>query len=391
MKSINKNLIVKFFISGLIIFTLNFNVLGYVWNNGAGTGYDGDDENVFISPYSIFIALAMSYEGANGATADEMADVLGIQKDNETFHNFLLELNSQLFNGQSCNVSTANALWVRQNLNLLEDYLFKIKTYYDGDSTSVDFSNPQEATDIINEWIENKTNNLIKNLLLPADIDPVLTALILTNAIYFKGNWEIQFEPENTTDRDFMLNSGETVNAPTMCMVNTYDYFNYSETDDMQILELPYYKDEFSMILILPKKENLANFVSSIDSDDYLSWLASLQGNKVNIYLPKFEIEYKKSLKDTLIKLGMDNAFLQNADFSGIMSDVNLWIDDVIHKAYVSVNEEGTEAAAATAVVMKYGIEEKYEFNADNPFFYLIQHKESGTILFMGSVDNPLV
>lgn len=351
--------------------------------------YEENEKNVFISPYSIFIALAMAYEGANGETADEMATVLSIQRDNESFHNFVKNLNDQLFNGESCNVSTANALWVKENLNLLEDYLYVIQNYYDGNSTNIDFSNPQQAADIINQWIENKTNSLIKDLIKAENIDPLYTALILTNAIYFKGNWEVQFDLSNTTNRDFKLASGDIVTVPTMCMLDTYDYFNYTETSDLQILELPYFGNEFSMVLLLPTNTNLSSIVNSIGNDDYPSWLGSFERNKVNIYLPKFELEYEKSLKDILIELGMANAFTSYADFSDITTDYDLWIDEVAHKAFVNVNEEGTEAAAATAVDIIFGIEEKIVFNADHPFIFLIQHKETGTILFMGSVDNP--
>ena len=353
--------------------------------------YDENEGNIFISPYSIFTALAMTYEGARGDTANEMASVLSIQQDNISFHNYMKSLNDQLNDKIFCNVSTANALWLNKDLRFLENYLDIIKNYYDGNSTNIDFSNPEIAADIINRWVENKTNGLITDLLTKDNIDPFLTAMILTNAIYFKGNWAIQFDPSNTTNRGFTLPTGNSIDVPTMSMVETYDYFNYTETDDLQILELPYSGNEYSMIIVLPKENDLSSVINSIDNNDLSDWVGSFEEKKVDIYFPKFELESKYSLKDALIKLGMAKSFTGSADFSGITTEYGLWIDDVIHKAYVKVNEEGTEAAASTASVIVFtGIEPKLVFNVDHPFIFMIQHKDTGTILFMGSVGNPL-
>ncbi|UCH71614.1 MAG: hypothetical protein JSW62_04245, partial [Thermoplasmatales archaeon] len=178
-----------------------------------------NESNTFISPYSIFTALSMTYEGAEGETANEMADVLSIEQDNASFHQYMKNLYGVLNNeNENYNISTANALWVRQNFQLLQSYLDVIRDYYGGDATEVDFSNAQQSADIINQWVENNTNGLIKDLILPDYISP-LTALILTNAIYFKGIWKVQFDPANTTDRDFEKHSGSTVEIPTMKLV----------------------------------------------------------------------------------------------------------------------------------------------------------------------------
>jgi len=352
--------------------------------------------NIFISPYSIFTALAMTYEGARNVTAEEMASVLNIEQDNESFHQYMKGLYEYLNVNAEYNISTANAMWIRENFELLQDYIDVIQNFYGGESSEVDFSNPVQAADVINSWVENKTNNLIQDLVSPSAIDPALTMLILTNAIYFKGIWQIQFDEVNTTDRDFEVSEGSNISVPTMCLTQTEDIFNYTETDDLQILELPYTGDGMSMIILLPKDGvDVANVINSIDEESYSSWIDSLSESYVDIYLPKFKFETSYVLNDYLIDLGMQNAFSGQADFSGIDGRPDLFIDSVIHKAFIEVNEEGTEAAAATAVIMTLTIDgpntgdSRIVFDCDHPFVFLIQHKDTGTILFLGSVNNP--
>ena len=356
--------------------------------------YAGNEGNMFLSPYSVFVALAMTYEGAVNETAAEMAEMLSVEQDNESFHNYMKSLYDYLNKNDEYNISTANALWIKENLQLLQDYLDVIQTYYGGNATEVDFSNPSEAADIINQWVENNTNGLIKDLIQSSNIDPFYTALILTNAIYFKGTWKIQFDPENTTERDFETCLGSIVGVPTMSLVETEDIFNYTETADLQILELPYTGDEISMMILLPKNKDLDDIIDTLDNNEFAEWRDSLAETEVNIYLPKFEMETSYGLKDTLIQLGLINAFSSSADFSGITGGKDLSIDSVLHKAFVEVNEEGTEAAAATAVIMELtgegGGSSRVVFDADHPFIFLIQHRETGTILFMGKVCNPI-
>lgn len=351
---------------------------------------NGSDGNIFISPYSIFTALAMTYEGAKGETADEMASVLSVEQDNASFHYYMKYL-YELLNkkNEDYNISTANALWVKENLQLLEAYLNVIRDYYGGDATEVDFFNPEEAAGIINQWVEDNTNGLIKNLVPASAITP-LTALILTNAIYFKGIWEVQFDPDNTSDRDFEIDSGNTVEVPTMKLVDTKNVFNYTETDDLQILELPYTGDDLSMIILLPKNKDLTAIIDSIDDNQFSEWKESMVETSVDIYLPKFNVETKYMLRDYLMQLGMNIPFTTSADFSGITGGKDLYISQVIHKAYIDVDEEGTEAAAATAVIMEITSINGVVFDCDHPFMYLIQHKQTGTILFMGSILDPL-
>lgn len=350
-----------------------------------------NDSNVFISPYSIFTALAMTYEGAKGETANEMADVLNVEQDNASFHEYMKNLYEVLNEkNEDYNVSTANALWVKENYQLLESYLDVIRNYYGGDATEVDFNNPEEAADIINKWVENNTNGLIKDLILP-DYLNIMTVLILTNAIYFKGIWEVQFDPVNTTDRDFEISSSVSVKVPTMTLVDTDYFFNYTETDDLQILELQYSGDDLSMIILLPKDKDFSTVIDTVNEDSFSEWRESMVEEYVDIYLPKFKVETKYQLNDYLKQLGMVTPFTTSADFSGMNGFKELFISRVVHKAFIDVNEEGTEAAAATAVIMeRLNMEpERIVFDCNHPFMYLIQHKQTGTILFMGTITDP--
>jgi serpin B len=356
--------------------------------------YAAEGGNVFMSPYSIFTALAMTYEGARGSTADEMSTVLNVLQDNASFHAYVQHM-YELFNQENLeyNLSTANALWVKQNFALLEEYLSVIRTYYGGEATEVDFSNAVVAAGVINSWVENQTNGLIEDL-VPVDAISPMTALILTNAIYFKGVWEIQFDPVNTSDRSFATDAGEDVMVPTMQMVDTHDRFRYTETDEVQVLELPYTGDDVSMVIALPKDGDVKDILADLDTDLLGEWMGSLYRTELDIYLPSFTVESSYSLVGFLASLGMQVPFQSTADFSGITGAKDLFISDVLHKAFVEVNEEGTEAAAATAVMMELtatpGEEpERIVFDCDHPFIYMIQHRETGTILFMGVMENP--
>lgn len=366
-----------------------FNFYKEFYNDSNNSG------NIFTSPYSIFTALAMTYEGAEGSTAEEMASVLNIEQGNESFHQYINSLFNYLNRNTKYNISTANALWPRINYNLLQEYIHVIETYYGGKVSEVDYSNPLEAANIINSWVENQTNNLIQNLVPPDTIDPILTMLILTNAIYFKGIWEVQFDDDNTTDREFISSEGEHITVPTMCLRNTQDLFNYTETDDMQILELPYSGNEISMMIFLPKEGvTLSEIINSLDKDSFSELLDSMEQREVDIYLPKFEIKTPLFiLNDYLINLGMLTAFSPDADFSGIDGVGGLFISYVLHKAYIDVDEEGTEAAAATAIEMIKSInggDSRITFDCNHTFLFTIYHKETDTIIFMGNIDNPL-
>ena len=352
--------------------------------------------NAFFSSYSIFTALAMTYEGAENNTAAEMAATLNIPQDNESFHSYVSDLYNTLNTNTDYNISTANALWIKTGYQLLENYLSDVETYYHAESTNIDFSDPNNAAAIINNWIENQTNNLIQDLISPDHIDPVFTRLILTNAIYFKGIWKVQFDEANTTDRPFTLTNGETIDVETMRLIDTDNTFNYTETETLQLLSLPYEGDDLSMLILLPKEETtLSTMIADLTEETYYDLLDDMSQRNVDIYLPSFNVstpQYK--LSDMLINMGIEDAFNNNADFSGITGSPDLFIKHVLHKAFISVNEEGTEAAAATGVVMNFKAapgagSQQIVFDCDHPFLYLIQHQETGTILFMGTMDDP--
>jgi serpin B len=363
----------------------NFSIDFY---NSLSTGKSG---NMFFSPYSIFVALAMVYEGAREDTADEMFNVLNFEQNNETILCSFGKIYNMLNEDQGYTANTANAIWIKQNYPLLDEYLYLIMNYYMGEASELDFSQPAEAAGIINKWVEDQTNGKIKDL-IPASSINAFTRLIITNAIYFKGTWDKQFNPDNTFDGDFEISPGNTVTVPMMSLTGEDTLFNYTETDDFQMIELPYTGNDISMIIILPKDDkSLSSIEESINNENLTLWKKSFYGTEVDIYLPKFKMEIEYRLNENLINMGMPNAFTENADFSGINGIKELFIHSVIHKAFIEINEEGTEAAAATGIVVGItSIEpQRIVFNADHPFIFYIQQKEADNILFMGRVSEP--
>ena len=351
----------------------------------------GIDDNVFFSPYSIFVALAMTYEGARGDTAEQMKNVLGFEQNDEVSLCSFGRIYNLLNIDAEYNLNTANALWTKKDYLFLEEYLSFIDNYYMGKATDVDFTKPDEAAEIINKWVEENTNGKIEDMLSSGDISPS-TVLILSNAIYFKGLWLTQFNVEDTVYRDFKLATGENIEVPTMVSTNSEVYFNYTETKDMQLLELPYKGDAVSMIILLPKENDLTMVEQTLNKENLSIWLDSMYPTNIDISLPKFTFKTEYNLKNILIDMGLDIAFSSNADFSGMNGYGGLFIEKVLHKAFVEVNEEGSEAAAATTVhILETSMPEPPKvFDANHPFIFLIQHKETGTILFMGNIENPL-
>jgi serpin B len=354
------------------------------------------DENVFFSPYSITTALGMAFEGARGQTADEMAQVLNFPDDNRTRWD-MMEAYQTYFNEESDSyeLSTANAYWLRQNENLLDAYRIAIESYYLAHGEELDFlGDPAGSAETINAWVEAQTNGKIKNLISPSMIVPA-TYLILTNAIYFKSDWRYQFNGTATESRTFHLESGQDIDAETMHMHDTEIVLNYSENGVAQLLQLPYKDGALSMYILLPKDNDIGALESKLDNDYLNSLTEDLSPEEVNLYLPKFKFEQKYTLNQMLIEMGMPTAFTDTADFSGMTDSTSLKIGFVIHQSFVEVNEEGTEAAAATAIGMvATGIDPHPQpqpilFNADHPFIFIIRHEETGQILFMGKVGNP--
>ena len=363
--------------------------------------------NLFFSPYSISTALAMVHAGARNETESQMARVLHFpvsvdqitdstskslpdrQQFASSFGNIIKDLNNRSQKG-GYTLNVANALWGQKDYGFLEKFLELIETSYDGRLNEVDFVRATEtARKTINAWVEKKTNDKIKNLISEGVLDS-MTRLVLTNAIYFKGNWARQFEENRTKDSPFTLADSQKIDVATM---NQKAEFGYMETDTFQALDLPYVDEELSMVILLPNKfDALDEFEKTLTPDNLSLWLAKIHKREVVVFVPKFKMTSQFSLASVLKSMGMQDAFSSGADFSGINGKRDLFISAVIHKAYVEVNEEGTEAAAATGVVMRLtsvGPAPIPVFRADHPFLFLIRDNHSGSILFIGRVENP--
>ena len=350
-----------------------------------------EESNIFYSPYSISAALAMTYEGAKGETADEMKSVFHFPESNILRPNFAAIYNNLNKKDKGYKLSTGNALWAQQDYQFLPDYLATVEKYYGGKAANLDFVGESEKSrQTINTFIEQQTNDKIKDLIPQGALDD-LTRLVLTNAIYFKGTWVKQFDKADTRDQDFTTISGQKVKTPTMRLTGDDAEFNYAETDNIQILEMPYDGEDLSMLILLPKESNLEVVEESLTNEKLSEWKNMLSEQRVDIFVPKFKFETKYFMVETLSNMGMPTAFTEAADFSGMDGTQRLLIQNVIHQAFVEVNEEGTEAAAATAVIV--GLESVGPripiFRADHPFIFIIQEKDTGNILFLGRVVDP--
>jgi serine protease inhibitor len=349
--------------------------------------------NLFFSPYSISTALAMTWSGAGGETEKQMAEVLHFTLPQAQLHKAFGTLEKQLNEaGQEgrYELSVANALWGQAGYNFLDEFLELTEKNYGAGLREVDFvTQTEKSRQIINAWVEEKTKEKIKDLIQPGVLN-ALTRLVLTNAIYFKGDWAIQFDKKQTKDAPFNLSKDKQVPAP---MMNIKERFKYRADDKLQVLQLPYKGEELSMIILLPNQiDGLADMEKSLTIEKLNEWSESLRKQEVIVYLPKFKITTDFELSEYLKKMGMPDAFsLPPADFSGITGDKSLYISNVIHKAFVAVDEEGTEAAAATSVTMRLTSvpAPPKVFRADHPFIFIIKDNRSQSILFMGRVMNP--
>ncbi len=354
-------------------------------------------ENIFFSPFSISAALAITGEGARGQTANEIWLVFHFPEDATVMREGYASVMAFINRGASGYIiRTANAIWAEQTYPFLPEYLSTAEQYYDAKTSNLDFvGHPEESRTTINDWVEEQTEDRIQDLIPPGVINPD-TRLVITNAIYFKGTWVKQFDPEKTTDDSFRTGSGEIVQVPMMQRTDEDAIYGYGETDRLQALSMPYSSDDehtLSMIVILPKDGDLEAVQEFLDVDTLENIRSSLVSKQVEVYFPRFTMETKYSLAEALSSMGMPTAFSPQADLSGMDGTGGLLISDVIHQAFVEVNEEGTEAAAATAVVMELTAYIPFEpvpvFRADHPFIFLIQDDETGNILFMGRVANP--
>lgn len=359
---------------------------------------DKEEGNIFFSPYSISSALVMTYEGAKGETAEEMRSVFYFPEDDNIrrteYAAMIDEINKK---DKKYKLHTANALWAEKDYQFLDEYFEIVERYYKGKATNLDFKkNAEKARITINNWVEEKTNNKIKDL-IPQGMVNALTRLVLTNAVYFKGEWVKQFNENDTKNEDFRISKNNVVKVPMMRRTDEEAKFNYAENNKLQILEMPYSGEELSMLILLPRDDDLEALEDSFSAKNLSKWKKDLEEQRVKIFIPKFKFETKYLMANDLREMGMPTAFeWPGADFSGMDGTKDLFISEVIHQAFVEVNEEGTEAAAATAVAMELGAMEGWKppkipiFRADHPFIFLIQEKDTGNILFMGRVNNPL-
>ena len=365
----------------------------------------GGEGNLFYSPFSISQALAMTSTGARGETLSQMETTLHHRLAQSSLHPAFNALDRTLASrgqapggapndagevGQHFRLNIANAIWGQDGYHFLPDFLDVLAANYGAGMMAADFAGaPDEARVRINDWVAEETEGKIKDLLPPGIIDES-TRLVLTNAIYFNASWLWQFNPRDTEVRPFNLAGGGTVAVPMMTET-TKEFYGYARYDGYQVVDVPYSWGELSMTILLPDEGKLGEFEDSLDSEMLGRIVDDIEIDYVTLTMPLFEFESEFSLDKTLAGMGMADAFDGRADFSGMTGSRDLWISRVVHKAFVSVDEEGTEAAAATGVVMLTSgpSKEPIEVTVDRPFIFLIRDTGTGTVLFLGRVSNP--
>ena len=351
-----------------------------------------ENENIMISPVSVSLAMAMVYNGANGATREDMARALNVQgleldrlnKNNLALLYYLTSADPEL------TVNIANSIWMLEDFKFSEAFVATVKNDYQAEAKKLDFADPKSA-DVINKWVNDKTRGTIDQIVTPP-IDSQ-TIMFLINAVYFKGSWTSPFETELTSEQAFNLVDGQTVTVPTMYQSGSFDYLKSS---GFQALRLPYGEDEqMAMVLFLPDQNtSLSEFQNQLNQDNWSNWQAHFEAKAGTLMLPKFTMEYEKSLNQVLAELGMGIAFEPGkADFSGLAAAAagDIYISNVKHKTFIQVDESGTEAAAVTSVEVGTTSMPAYDFelNFDRPFFYAIEDSETGAIVYMGAVLDP--
>ncbi|MGB6363737.1 MAG: serpin family protein [Thermoanaerobaculia bacterium] len=355
--------------------------------------------NLFFSPLSLSTALAMTSAGAAGETREEMEEVLHFPIDVESVHPSFAALAESLARGSSAGgyrLDIANRLWGQPGFDFEEEFLAVCKQHYGAGFETLDFAKaPEGARETINRWVEKQTSDRIQDLLPPGSIE-ALTRLVLTNAVYFKGDWQYQFDRKSTVKSPFFAPGDREIEVPLMMRKGDQRYVRYP---DFQLLELPYVGDDLSMIVVLPSaRDGLAAIEAQLSNERLTGWIRGLAQREVTVYLPRFEMNTGFSMKDTLSEMGMPSAFTSpqegdpdSADFSRMTGARDLFIDGVFHKAFVKVNEEGTEAAAAAGVTI--GLTsmppEPEIFRADHPFLFLVRDRVTGSILFIGRLVDP--
>jgi len=350
------------------------------------------DKNLLVSPFSISTALAMTYAGARGRTAQQMAEVLRFNLPDNLLHGSYGELIEDLTaEREGYELNVANRLFGQQGFQFKQPFLDTVANGYQAPLESLDFrGDPESARTYINDWVEDQTNDRIKNLLPEGSVQRE-TALVLTNAVYFDGDWKYQFNKQATRDDIFTAADGSESTVPMMFQEQS---FRYAQLDNFQILEMPYAGDDLSMVVMLPSEaDGLADLEASLTNELLDTSLEAMRNQKVQVHLPKFTFDDSFNLKGVLTDMGMEDAFTGAADFSGMADGGDLSISGVLHKTFIDVSEEGTEAAAATGVIV--GITDitfptpPPVFRADQPFLFALRDTSSGSLLFMGRVTQP--
>ncbi len=351
-----------------------------------------EHENIMVSPLSVSIALAMTYNGARGETKTAMEKTLKVygltpEEINESYFSLMNALKSL---DRKVLLEIANAIYYREDFMVERDFISTNEYYYKAIVSPLDFNNSIQALATINGWVNEKTHGKIESIIDQITGDHVM---FLLNAIYFKGIWKTEFKEEDTKPFPFITGKGETIEVQGMRQVNSVPY---TSNDLFSAVELPYGKGNYNMYVFLPKPDHeLSDMIDNLNDNNWNNWIHSLSpvGN-VEITFPKFKYEYESTLNDVLTEMGMGVAFTGSADFTGINKGGGLKIDFVKHKTFVEVNEEGTEAAAVTVVGIVFtsaGPDNNIPFYVDRPFLYAITEKSTGAILFMGTVKNPLL
>jgi serpin B len=355
------------------------------------------DGNLFYSPHSVSVALAMTYAGARGETAEQMAATLQFLLEQERLHPAFNWLDAELASrgeggqgrdGKGFRLNIVNAMWGQKDYSFLPDFLDILAENYGAGLRILDFINETEESRLaINDWVSDQTEGRIEDL-IPQGAIGALTRLVLTNAIYFNAAWACPFDDEVTANGAFYLLDGGQVTVP---MMKQTESFGYTDGEGYQAVELLYDGDELSMVIMLPDDGQLAAFEEGLQADQVSDIIGGLQLAEVALTMPQFEFDSEFSLKDALSEMGMPIAFSDAADFSGMTGSPELFVSDVIHKAFVSVDEAGTEAAAATAVPMELTAipDPPVEVTLDHPFIFLIRDIETGAVLFVGRVLDP--
>ena len=344
-------------------------------------------ENLFVSPLSVAMALTMTYNGAAGTTEEAMRTTLELDSMSVAEVNTANQSLIALLRGLDPRVKfqIANSIWYRLGLPVEQSFIDANRTHFDAHVAALDFSSPT-AGPTINAWVDQQTNGLIPSIVPDQIPDDVLMYLI--NAIYFKGDWTQQFDKQRTAPRPFRLDDGSTVNVPTM----TYGHeaaIRTARTTTATAIDLPYGGSAFSMTILLPRAGvSVDSVLTGLTLDDWNAAIAALDTTRVPFYLPKFKLENNLTLKAPLIALGMGVAFSDFANFTRMVTGGGVLITDVLHKTYVDVNEEGTEAAAVTAVVIG-PTSAPQPLTVDRPFLFALRENLSGTILFMGVIRHP--